>query len=279
MQRLLSSQVIRRVFSAMAGIASLLLFFSNTVTANAAAISQDFQTTEANIAVGALVSLKPGAPNGIELASQENAEKLVGVVGNNPLIALTEAQTKSVQVVTNGVTTALVSNVNGEVNVGDAITASPIAGVGMKAAAGSVVIGTAQANLASMTTSERTITDTNGESHTVIIGSMPVQISITFFAGSSNNQSFMPEFLQDFSNVIAGKEVSPVRVLISTVILLLSFVSIAVLLYASVRSSIISIGRNPLSEVSVRKSLFQIGGIIVAILLLSCITIYLILMT
>lgn len=265
------------LLGAAASIAALLLFFSSAAAANAAAIAQDFQTSETNITTGALVSLKTGAPNTVELASQDTADKLVGVVGDKPLISLTEDQPKSVQVVTNGVSTALVSNINGDINIGDAITASPIAGVGMKAAAGNVVIGTAQANLLSVSTSERAITDVNGVNHTVRIGSLPVQINITFFAGSSGNQSFMPDFLQDFSDGIAGKEVSPVRVLLATIILLLSFISIAVLLYASVRSSIISIGRNPLSEVSVRKSLFQIGGIIAAILLLSCIAIYLIL--
>jgi hypothetical protein len=52
-----------------------------------------------------------------------------------------------------------------------------------------------------------------------------------------------------------------------------------VLLYSAVKSSIISIGRNPLSEKAVQKSIFQIGFTVLGILLLTLITIYLILTT
>ena len=264
-----------------AALLFLLIFgIAGAAVANAAAIAQDFKTSETNLATGALMSQKTDAPNAVELATQDNAQRLIGVVGDKPLISLTQSQNQSVQVVTNGVTTALVSDINGDVKVGDNITASAIAGVGMKAPANSVVIGTAQANLSDITTNTRTVTDTSGaKMHTVKVGSLPVQINITFYVGAAGQQSYMPAFIQDFSNDVAGKEVSPLRVLIATIILMLSFVSIAILLYASVRSSIISIGRNPLSEVSVRKSLFQIGAIIIGVLILTFAAIYLILLT
>jgi len=68
-------------------------------------------------------------------------------------------------------------------------------------------------------------------------------------------------------------------VLLAVIVLLLAFISIAVLLYSAVKSSIISIGRNPLSEGAVRKSLLQVGLTIIGILLITLITIYLILIT
>jgi hypothetical protein len=256
----------------------MALFSAHLGAASATAIGQGFQTDESEITPGALMSLKKDSPDKVELANQERIDKLVGIVGANPLLALTDGKT-TVQVVTSGVTPGLVSDINGEVKTGDIITASPIAGVGMKATSSSVVVGSAQADLSTANTTERTVTDTDGTKHTVKVGLIPVQVNVTFFAKADDSASFLPVFLQDFANGLAGKEVSPVRVMIAAVIMLLAFISIAVLMYASVKSSIISIGRNPLSEISVRKSLLQIGAIVVAILLLTLITIYLILST
>lgn len=249
-----------------------------TSAVSAAAIAQGFQTSETDVRPGALLSLKEGSPDNVEYANQERIDELVGVAGENPLISLTDGG-QTVQVVTSGVTAALVSNINGEVKTGDKITASPIEGVGMKATSSNIVLGAAQADLTSVKTTEHTVTDTDGTQHTVLIGLIPVQVNVTFYAAPADKNMFLPAFLQDFANGVVGKEVSPVRVMIAAIIMVLAFLSIAVLLYASVKSSIISIGRNPLSEVSVRKSLLQIGAIVVAILLLALITIYLILST
>jgi hypothetical protein len=60
---------------------------------------------------------------------------------------------------------------------------------------------------------------------------------------------------------------------------LMLFVIVGILLYSAVRSSIISIGRNPLSEQAVHKSLFEVGLAIVGVLIFTVIVIYLILTT
>jgi hypothetical protein len=258
----------------------VIIFFCASMAhgVGAAAIGQSFSTSDTSVTPGALMSLKKDAPNSAQLATRDTAQQLLGIVGNSPLIELTD-NSKSVQVVTSGVSAGLVSDINGDVKTGDKITASPIAGVGMKATISTIIVGTAQADLSSVKASTRTLTDQSGKAQDIKVGTIPIQVNVTFFATADDTASFLPSFLRDFAKTVAGKEVSPIRVIIATVILLLAFISIAVLLYASVRSSIISIGRNPLSEVSVRKSLFQIGAISVAILLLTLITIYLILTT
>lgn len=239
-------------------------------------IAQGFQTTESNIVEGALVSLKSDTPNSIELANPERTNQLIGVVGTNPLIELSD-DANSVQVVTSGVTQTLVSNINGNVQPGDKITASPIAGVGMRATQTGVVVGTAQANLEEMATSERTITDKEGKQQTVKIGLVPVQVDTVFFAGVSNGSSFVPGVLQDLANSIAGRQVSALRIMLASLLLILLLVSVVVLIYSSVRSSIISIGRNPLSENAVHKSLLQVGLTTVGLLAFTVILVYLIL--
>ena len=259
---------------------AFLAIFSNSllIAQGVAAIAQGFKTTETNLTAGALMSLKTGSTNTVELANTDRAERLVGIYGNDTLLELGD-DSENIQVVTSGVTMAIVSDANGPVNAGDKITASPIAGVGMKAVSSVQVVGTAQSNLSSAETQTKTVQAADGSQIEVKIGQIPVQVNVTFYVSPDNKASFLPSFLQDFANSVSGKEVSPVRVILAALILTLAFLSIAVLLYSTVKSSIISIGRNPLSEKAVRKSIFQIGFTVVGILLLTLITIYLILTT
>lgn len=258
----------------------VLFFGAQTSAANiqAAAIAQGFSSDEKGIAPGALMSLKKGDADKVEFANLDRAEQLIGVVGEKPLIEFSE-EDKNVQVVTGGVTPVLVSDLEGEIASGDKITVSPINGIGMKAGSTGMVVGTAQADMSSIKTTEHFITDVDGKVHTIHVGLLPAQINVTFFAPGATEDTFLPAFLRDIANTVAGKQVSSARVLISLIVMLVSFISIAVLLYASVKSSIISIGRNPLSEVSVRKGLLQIGLTVIGILLFTLITIYLVLTT
>lgn len=245
----------------------LLLFFipaSTSAELQAAAIAQGFETDETKVVEGALVSLQPGKPGSVELASVSNAHQLVGVVGKDPLIEL-GGGSGNIQVITNGIALSLVSDLDGDIKTGDKITASPVLGIGSKATSGVMVIGTAQADLSSVKTTEHFITDVDGVVHTVKIGLIPTQVGVTFYT-EPGDKTVVPSFLQEFANSVAGKQVSPVRVIIAVMILILAFLSVAVLLYAAVKSSIISIGRNPLSAGSVRKGLLQAGLAIFGIL-------------
>lgn len=261
-------------------IASIVgLFGSATVEAEStAAISQGFKTTETDLAAGALVSLTSGSQNTIQLSNTDRVNQLIGVIGDRPLIELSNND-KEAQVVISGTTLTLVSDINGDIKTGDKITASPINGIGMKANASSLVVGTAQSDLGAVTTTQKTVNDKRGQPQTVKIGAVPVQINVTYYVAPQDKNAFLPPFLQSLANSVAGKEVSAVRVLIASIVLVFGFISIAVLLYSSIRSSIISIGRNPLSEGAVRKSLFEVGATSLGILLVMLIAIYLVLST
>lgn len=260
----------------------VVLFFvhpnSSAASVSAAAIAQGFQTTEKNVVTGALMSLQTDKSGSVELANAERSDSLVGVVGKDSLIEFSDKD-NTIQVVTSGVTSTLVSDIEGELKTGDRVAASPIDGIGMKAVQNAMVVGTAQADLSSVKTTEHFITDVSGKVHTVHIGLIPVQVNVTYYAVSPEKTTVVPTFLQDFANAVAGRQVSAVRVLIALIVLLVSFISIGILLYASVKSSIVSIGRNPLSESSVRKGLLQIGLTVIGILLFTLITIYLVLTT
>lgn len=242
----------------------------------ASSIAQGFITEDANIVPGALVSLKKGVSNVVELATLEKDDQLAGVVGEDALIELTDGES-TIRVVTTGVTPTLVSNINGEVSVGDKIAASPIAGVGMKASESGVIVGTAQANLASVPTNSTTVTDKDGVPQNVQVGTIPVQVDVIFYTGLSQDSPYIPSFVQSVANDVAGQPVSSVRIISASLLIVLLLVSIAALLYSGVKSSIISIGRNPLSSSSIRRSLFQVGLTIIGLLGFTVILVYLIL--
>lgn len=262
-------------FGAAALLVAAFLPFA-TYAQDSSAISQGFLSQSNTLAAGALVGLKEGSKDTVELSTTERAERLTGVVGTDPLIELSTGNTQ-VQVVTNGTTQALLSDINGEVKAGDRITASPVEGVGMKATGSAQIIGVAQADLASVQTQGKTVKDRDGKNQAIKIGAVPLQINITYYTAPQEQTSFLPSFLQQMANAVAGKEVAAIRVVIALLLLLMGFISIGVLLSSSVRSSLISIGRNPLSEGAVHKGLLEVGALATGILLVMLIAIYLIL--
>ncbi|HSW98759.1 MAG TPA: hypothetical protein VLF71_02895 [Candidatus Saccharimonadales bacterium] len=258
------------------GVGMLLLAFLFPVTAAAAsAIAQGFKAGGDGIVSGALVSLQQGVAGTVELSTAANSAHLVGVVERQSLIDFANGGT--VQVVTSGTTPVLVSDINGLVKTGDRITASPIVGVGMKATESATVAGSAQADMQLSTAETRQVTAANGKQHTVHVGAVPLLVSAAYYQPKPTQSKFVPSGLQTFAANIAGHQVPPVRILVAGLVVVLLFVSVAVLLNSSVRSSIIAIGRNPLSGQSVRRSLFEVGVTTVGVLAFTVIAVYLIL--
>jgi hypothetical protein len=259
-----------------AGLCAMLVFMGSTVFAaqDNGALAQSFQASD-TLEAGTLVGLQQNKADTVEASNTERVNQLIGVVADKPLIELSGGSS-TISVVTSGVAQTLVSDMNGSVKTGDKITASPINGVGMKAIDSVLIVGTAQDDLDNTKATTRTINDRDGKPHQVRIGLVPVQVNVTFYGAPGSSQSYIPTFLQDAANAIAGKQVSPVRVLASLLLAILALVSVTILLYSSVRSSLISIGRNPLSEKAIHKGLIEVGAVILGILLLTFAAVYLI---
>lgn len=249
------------------GIATLALAFLGAPAA-LASLSQGFATT-APIAVGSLVALDAKSTGNVVVADINNTQRLFGVAvsPSSADISLGSGGNGQVQVATTGSATIFVATTNGPIHVGDYIAVSPIAGVGQKAVGKSRVIGTAQVDFdgTGANANRRTI-DSGGGKKEVAIGQIPVVISVTEYNLDDGQNYSVPPWLQNFSNVLAGKPVTPVRIIIAAIILIISMISVTVLLYAAVRNSIISIGRNPLSRGSVYKGMFQVLLIALVIL-------------
>ncbi len=221
------------------------------------------------IVPGALVSLKANSQS-VELAATDTIDRLVGVIDQKPLVTISGSVQES-QVVLSGTTSVLVSDINGDIKVGSKITASPIAGIGMVATTDARVVGTAQTDFEPSRAQVKTITDVHGTSRQVRIGYIQLQVGLANYQAPGS--SFLPPFVQNVANSVAGKQVSLIRVVFATVLLLFSFVSIAILISSAIRSAMTSIGRNPLASVNIRKSLYQVGGVTLLVLgatLLAC---------
>jgi len=266
----------QRIGSALLLAALGAVWIMPTSAVAAGAIAQGFTTSD-NTVTGSVIDLKSDSENVAELATSARADQLLGVVGNKSLIEL-GGGSKQIQVVTSGLTTVLVSDINGSVKTGDKITASPLAGIGMKATQSTTVVGIAQANLDASTATNRTVTALDGKSTDVHIGSIPLQVNVTFYSAKEDKLSpLVPSFLQTLSNSIAGHNVAALRVFIGFFALLAGFLTISVILYAAIHSDIISIGRNPLAQGALRRGLFQVVLTALGILLLTVMVTYIVL--
>jgi hypothetical protein len=245
-----------------------------------ASLSQGFATT-ATIPEGSLVVLDQNSSGTVDVATTLNVNRLFGVVvpPSSASISLSGTGSGQVQIVTSGTANVLVSTAGGPISVGDYVTVSPIAGVGMKAGSSSTrVVGTAQTGFNGTGSGVTQETIGSGSSkQQVSIGEIPVVIGVSTYTSTDGKQTYVvPNWLQDLSNTLAGKSVSPIRIIVAGLILLVSLVSITVLLYAAVRNSIISIGRNPLSRTSVLRGLLQVVAIAGGILALTAGAMYMV---
>lgn len=226
-----------------------------------------------------MVDLKTGTANAVEKAESSRAPQLLGVIASTPLIAL-GSSAKQAQVVVSGLTPTLVSDINGDVKVGDKITASPIQGIGMKADTSTEVIGTAESNLDDSVIATKEIKDDTGAMSSVKIGIIAVQVNVSYFAMPQNKiNNLIPPFLVNIASAIAGKQISPMRVLIGFCSLLVGFIVAGVMLQSGVRASIISLGRNPLAGKILRRSLIDVLLTSLGLLAIASIAFFLILTT
>jgi hypothetical protein len=203
------------------------------------------------------------------IADLKNQDKLFGIVvtSSSSLISISGG-TGEVQVATSGLAAALVSTEGGNIKRGDHLGVSTIAGVAKKVTSGSRTIGTASDDFdGSASGVDKRKLDTGAGIKEVSVGQIPVDIGVgNYQPNGLDTGSVVPTWLQTVSNTVAGKVVSPIRAVVATTILIAAIISVSVLLYGAVRTSIISIGRNPLAKTSVFKGLAQVIVIVGVIL-------------
>lgn len=225
---------------------------------------------------GDLVSLDTGRSDYGQLANTTNSTGLLGVVIRDgaSLLAI-DPSNSTVQVAINGTVPVLVSTMGGTIAAGDLVSVSPLNGIGMKAQPGLSVIGVAQARFSSTSSnaSRQTVVDRESHNREVSVGLILVDIVINRNTGDKPGAGGLQKVVQK----LIGHEVSMLRIIIATVVAIITILAISILLYASIFGSIISIGRNPLARQSIFKTLRSVlalalliavvAGVIIALLL------------
>lgn len=246
------------------------------ITASAMTPISESYSSKKQLSPGSIVSLVNGTTDAVEPANNSNVGNLLGVVITNDgsLLSLQSGSGDQAQIATNGTLPMLVSDINGEIVRGDHITASPIDGVGMKATANVRVIGIAQGSMTNGR--EETYKDSNGQTKKLRLGEVPVLVNVAYYF-KEPEKTIIPAAVQSVANSLAGKEVGTIPVILSIGIFLIMLIIVSSIIYSMIRSSIISVGRNPLSQSAVYRDLIQLSGLVLAILAVGLIAIYMVL--
>jgi hypothetical protein len=239
-------------------------------------ISQSYKTEE-TLPVGSIVSLKANTSDEVISATSKTVDAILGVVinDNSSILTLKDPNSKNVQVASSELVPVLISDINGEIKEGDPITASPIKGVGMKATNNTKIIGVAHAKPI-IDNKSQAYTDDTGSQKTVKLGQVSVLINVAYYY-KEPDKTIIPAALQNIANAMAGKTVETLPIIISLIIFIITVVVVVSIIYSMIRSSIISVGRNPMSQSAIYRDLIQLSALVLIILAAGMIAIYLVL--
>lgn len=248
----------RRRKATLVGLSIMLLSISLApASASSANISHSYQS-KGPVLAGSIVSLDASRSNYVEAANSENATRILGIaVHSEDSLLAVDATSGTIQVATSGTATALVSDLNGSIKVGDQISVSPFDGIGMKSEPGSKIVGLAQSSFSSSTggAQQETIKDKSGATKRLAVGSL--QLNISPGAASGGGEAKVNS-LQKVVKSLTGKIIPTGRIVVALVITIVTLISLVALIYGSVYSTIISVGRNPLAKYAIYRSMLTV---------------------
>jgi len=215
-------------------------------------------------------------------ATQDKIQTAFGVVvkNNSPITITSNAADEQVYVATSGRQNIMVTSENGQIQAGDYLTVSALSGTLMKASDQELVFARALENFDGKNNliGSTTLKDTAGNPYKEVgITVISATIEIMKNPYEVSTKADLPEQLQRLGQAIAEKEVSAVRIYLSLAIVTISIIVALATLYAGVRSSIISIGRNPLSKKSILRSLLEVILTAILVLIIGMFAVYLLL--
>jgi hypothetical protein len=228
----------------------------------AATITQTFKA-ESQLAPGTVVSLDIEASTAIP-GNASNIKNLFGVVVSSGDVEFQKSSDGNVLVTNTGVINTLVSTLNGPIAQGDPITVSIVEGIGEKAVRSGKIIGTAQGSFDGESTQKTFTVEDEGKPKTVKVGVIPVKIEVGNFSLSNPNGDDRGR-LQQIADDIANKRVTNVALIVAGLILIVSTGIASFMIASTGYASMVAIGRNPLSEKKIIRSLLRLIGIALVI--------------
>jgi hypothetical protein len=110
----------------------------------------------------------------------------------------------------------------------------------------------------------------------VTIGQTPVHVNVAYYF-KEPDKTLVPSAVQNIANSLAGRSVSTAPILISAAIFLVMLIVVSSMVFSMIKSSIISVGRNPMAQSAVYRDLLQMSAIVLVILAVGFASIYLVL--
>lgn len=257
------------------GFLPILLVCIVVGQAAAATLTQDYNTKQ-KVPHGSIVSLSKQAGE-VVLASSDNIANLYGVAvkgGDISFNQTSNASSEIISVASGGVVTVLASDNNGEIKSGDPITVDNVAGIGQKATKSGKIVGIAQSALNVRDSAAKQVSiDQNNSNKNITINTIQIKVGVTEYAPPTNNSGNRNKILQIVDGIV-GKEVKPYGVIVAGLILLVCIFVSVFLVTSSGYASMISIGRNPLSEKKIILSLLRMLGIAIVIFMVGLLLSY-----
>lgn len=180
---------------------------------------------------------------------------IIGVVSKNPAVSLSiqgEAGENSIPVISSGSVEVKVTSQNGNIAVGDLITASSVPGAGMKATKTGYVIGTALDSYSSNNPNE--------------IGKINTTLNLHYSYSTNSNFDTLTDILS--LSLLATYE-SPSAIfkyVVAGIIVMISFVMGVISFGRVANTGVEALGRNPLAGKSIQFGIFLNVLITIAII-------------
>lgn len=245
-------------------LAFFLLFipfinYSNAQTSSGIAISVTI--IDKNVKDGSIIV---ATKKGYELARAAYDPNIYGVMNENPALYLQNAEISSPKpVLTSGKVYVLVTTINGKIEKNDIITSSSIPGVGQKADVNGFALGLA---LESYSNSDKKA-----------VGKILVAIKPNYNTSFGNIRGNLLETLKSALNPYTLTQLTSLRYILASTIVVLSFVIGFIYFGRIARSGIEALGRNPLAGRTIQLNIVFNLILMVIIILVGLALAYLIL--
>jgi hypothetical protein len=256
----------------------LIVLVASMSAVSAGSVSEGYPT-ETNLIDGTLVTLSNETPPKVGLANLNNSEYLVGVIEEDGESLLTlNKDGADVLVATSGEVFAYVSDLSGAIAPGDFVGTSWINGVGMRAerVTEQKLLGVALESFDDTSTDFIEVDDieTNSGSTSAKIGKIAIRL---FEREVGPDVGSTATSLENFAFRLAGKDVPFARIVAAFGLFIISVGVSGIFLTNAIRSSLISIGRNPLAHSSIFSSLTQVSGVSIGLVMVGAALSYVVL--
>ncbi len=262
--RRLQLSSLQKIIFVCSTVLAVIIVLAMRASASVATLSYGFPTEDNEIipgmAVASMVKSEGETPY-VERASNENMDNYVGIA--TAITPATDTGPAQVFVTQTGQAEVYATSLSGEIKKGDYVVLSPLRGMLMRAPPEpSVVLGNAITDFSVESGQEIDVTTDTGETRTVTVNKMLVNLNFPTVT-LSNKPSFL---LVQLTSDIIGREVSLGRVIMVAVLLIFLLIVEGAIIYGAIHSSIISLGRNPLSKQTVYKELINVSLLVLLVL-------------